>query len=676
MKYRNLITLLFLLFASVSSILAKDTPRAKDGLLDLREYDFFENGVLRIEGEWHFHWNQIIDPSLHIDSSQYIVEVPSSWNKLKGIVPGIEPKGFASYHLKIIVPNNIERVAFRFNEVFSGSGYYINGKNIGFNGFPGANPYQNLFDTRASLHTASLSDSVINLVVHVSNFHFRSGGMKGIVELGLPMQVMEERARRQHRDFFLIGGFLIVGIFFMGMYLIHTELYKLFFSLICLLFAFRLALLSESGYLGWVSGITHIRLEYISFSLMVPLFIMMIRHIFPNDFPQLPFRFILWICILMIIVLILSPISLFSPALVYYFIFVGLTGLVLLAVMYKAIARGRTYAIGYAIGILVVLLGVMNDILIVSDILETSYKGRYAMFAYVLIYALIFSLKSNIMLRRSEQLTFEISEVNENLEAIVEERTRELSLKSEELLGHKKELQERNLELQQLITIRNRFFTIIGHDIRGPVGYTAQMIDMLLQDEVKEEEKDEILNLLMNSSKATMELLENLMVWGRSQIGNLTAKPVVFALKPVIQETCDLFSHAIMEKKISLDVSVKATRKVNADREQIKMLIRNLLSNAIKFTGNKGEIRIRADISEYKKEAILTISDSGIGIPALMQEKLFSSEEFYTTDGTSNEKGTGLGLKLCKEIIELNKGWISVESRTGVGTVFTVGIPL
>jgi len=675
MNHRNLI-IIILCFVSFSSMLAKDDPVARNGVLDLRDYDFFEEGVLKIKGEWHFHWNQIIDPASHSDTCECVVKVPSSWSQLEDIVPGIEPKGFASYHLKIIVSDNIQRVALRFTEVFSGSGYYINGKNIGFNGFPGSNAYQNMFDSRPSLHTASLSDSIIILVIHVSNFHFRSGGMKGIIELGLPMQVMEERAQRQHLDFFLIGTFLIIGIFFLGMYLIHTEIYKLFFSLICLLFAFRLILMSESGYFDFLSGVAHIRTEYISFSLMVPLFFMMIRYLFPNDFPKIPFRIIMWACALMIIILLLSPINFFSSALVYFYIFVALAAILLLFVMYRTIIRGRMYAIGYTIGVLLVSIGALNDIMIAADIIETPYKAQYAMFAYVLVYALIFLLKSNNLLRRSEQLSVEISEVNENLEAIVEERTWELSQISEELLLHEKELEERNLELQQLISIRNRFFTIIGHDIRGPVGYTTQMIDMLLKNEVKEEEKEEILMLLMNSSQATMELLENLMIWGRSQIGNLSARPEEFGLGSIVKEALNLFNHAIREKEIHCVVSIKASVKVKADKDQMKMLVRNLVSNAVKFTGKKGEIKISAVISENEKEAILTVSDSGIGIPVLMQKKLFFSEEFYTTDGTSKEKGSGLGLKLCHELIELNKGWIRLESASGKGSIFTVGIPV
>lgn len=675
LRNSHIVLLAFIL--SPSLLFGSGVPRAEKGILDLREYSFFEDGILEIKGEWLFYWEEIIDPvNIPGDSKASIVEVPSTWGQLKDVVPGIDKKGYATYYLKILLPENIERLAFRFTEVYSGSGYYVNGKHIGFNGFPGANPYQNLFDTRPSLFTTQVNGPIIELVVHVSNFSYRSGGMKGVVEMGIPMLLMEKRAKRQHRDFFFLGAFLIVGIFFMGMYFIHAELYKLFFSLLCLLFAFRMFLLSESGYMDWLSGVAHIRMEYISFSLMVPLFVMMIRYLFLNDFPKVVFRIAMWFCALMIILLMVSPISMFSEALIYYFIFVAVLGFFILYVLLQALKRGRSFAIGYTVGLVIVIAGTLHDILIVSDLLENYYASHYAMFAYVLVYALIFSLKSNAMLRRSERLSLEISEVNENLESIVDELTREVSEKSHEIELHQEELEARNAELQQLISIRNRFFTIIGHDIRGPIGYTGQMLDLLIKGKLSKKEEKEVLELLVKSSKATLNLLENLLIWGRSQIGNLTANTERFGIGTQITETVELFDHAIQEKTIDLKLEIESDIQVLADKEQFKMVIRNLLSNAIKFTAPGGSITLTTERADQSKELVLKIMDSGIGIPKVMQDKLFSTEDFHTTDGTLDEKGSGLGLKLCHELIKLNNGWIKVKSQSGKGTTFSLGLPM
>ncbi len=106
------------------------------------------------------------------------------------------------------------------------------------------------------------------------------------------------------------------------------------------------------------------------------------------------------------------------------------------------------------------------------------------------------------------------------------------------------------------------------------------------------------------------------------------------------------------------------------------MVLRNLLSNAIKFTGLKGKIEISANPSKKGDEAIFNILDTGIGIPSVMIDSLFNSDEIHSTEGTNKEKGSGIGLKICHEILELNSGWIKVDSKTGEGTVFTFGLPV
>ncbi len=664
-----------LLFQSVS---AKDSPEAIQGVLDLRDYNFFEDGILNVKGEWIFYWNEVIDPVTYSNAGGTIIPVPSSWGSLEALVPGIESKGYASYQLTILMPDNVQRLAFRFTGVYSGSGYYINGKIIGFNGFPGTNRYQSVFSSMPSLHTSSISDSVVNLVIHVSNFDHRIGGIRGGMELGFPMQIMGERADRQSFDFFLIGAFLFAGFFFLGMFLIHTDFDKLFFSLICLIMAIRIIFLSEGGILNldWMNGIEYTRINYLTFSLLVPLFVIMIRFVFPNDFPKLFIRIIVWVCLFMIIIVIITPVSFFTGALLYYAIFFLFISVTVILVLIRAWVRGRAYALGFAIGILIVVAGALNDVLYYFDIISSAKVSHLTMFAYLLVYAIIFSLKSNHLVRQSEKLAEEISVVNDNLESIVEDRTAELKLKSSELERHQHQLEESNKGLQQMNSIRSMFITVIGHDIRGPVGYTSQMLELLLTEKMSKKEEKEILTLLMNSSKATMNLLENLLVWGRSKIGNLAANSELFKVHSIVNETADLFTFAVKEKKIDLKINVDAKLKVYSDKEQFKIVLRNLLSNAIKFTGVKGKVEILATLSEQGDETIFEVSDTGVGIPSILINSIFKSDELRSTEGTNKEKGSGIGLKICKEVLELNNGWIKLKSKTGEGSVFTFGLPV
>jgi len=669
--------MLYLLLLVPISIHASERAFAVKGVLDLRDYDLRADGPLDVRGQWEFFWEQLINPISAVPGSGVYVDVPSAWSQLDDEVPGIHSKGFASYRLKILLDDDVETLALRFTEVFSASGYYVNGKNIGFNGLPGTNKYQTVFGYTPTLHVLQVRDTVLELVVHVSNFEHRSGGIRGSFELGTPMQIMSQRAERQYKDFFLLGAFLIIGIYFMGLFLMRSELYKLFFSLICLLMVFRILLLSDTGFLDntWVSGISRLRLEYLSFDLLVPLFVLMIRYVFPNDFPRTVFKAIIWICAVMVIAVMVSPVSLFTNLFSYYMYFVIFTAGVIFYVIILAWIRGRSFAKGFAIGIAIVTAGAVNDMLFISDVIETGLVSHYTMFIYLIVYAMIFSGKTNQEILRNEHLSGQIAAVNENLEELVRQRTKELNQQSEQLMIKREDLKRSNEELQREIAIRNRFFTIMGHDIRGPVGYSKQMLEMLLNNDLSEAEQREMLKLLANSSRAILNLVENMIYWGRSQSGELKRMAIAFPVYKVVQEAIELFDLPLNDKKINIETDMSEELKVFADKEQVKLIIRNLVGNAVKFTPMKGRIIIQVKSGPGKNSTSISVTDNGIGIEPEMLKKLFIGNTVNSTEGTKHEKGSGIGLLLCRELVELNGGTITAESKPGEGSVFLITLP-
>jgi len=652
-------------------------PVAENGVLDLRDIDLPDVGPLQVKGEWAFYWEKLIDPINPVEEPGIYVDVPSAWSQLQDEIPGISSKGYGTYRLRILVGDGVQSMAVRFTEVFSASGYYINGRNIGFNGLPGTNKYQSVFGYRPEIYVFPVKDTVLDLVVHVSNFEHRSGGIRGSFQLGTPMQVMSQSAERQYKDFFLLGAFLIIGIYFMGLYLMRSELYKLFFALICLMMAFRVLILSETDLFDgdWVTGISLLRLEYLSFDLLVPLFVLMIRFVFPNDFPKTLFRIIIWICSVMVFAVIISPVSLFTNLLTYYMYFVIFTAGVILYVIIIAWNRGRSFAKGFAIGIGIVTIGAVNDMLFISDVIETGLISHYTMFIYLIIYAMIFSGKTNQDVMRNERLSREIKSVNDNLEDLVMQRTEELNMKSEQLMKHQEELRKSNLDLQREVAIRNKFFTIMGHDIRGPVGYSKQMLELLLSEPYAEKEKEEMLKLLANSSRAILNLVENMIFWGRSQTGELRRMATIFTLDKVVQEAIELFNLPLKDKQIKVSTEVPVGAKVFADKEQVKLILRNLIGNAIKFTPTKGSVMIAVIAGEDRANTIITVRDTGVGMQPEKVASLFTDVATISTSGTKNEKGSGFGLILCRELTELNGGTITAESEAGKGSIFRVVLP-
>ncbi len=234
---------------------------------------------------------------------------------------------------------------------------------------------------------------------------------------------------------------------------------------------------------------------------------------------------------------------------------------------------------------------------------------------------------------------------------------------------------EQNKELIEVNSTKDKFFSIIGHDLKGPLNSLTSFSQLLINHTamLTEEEIRTIATDLDKSLKNLYELLENLLSWARSQTGRIEFAPEKFDITEVIQENIRLLAKAAVNKQITIDFPPENPVEVFADINSIRTIIRNLLSNAIKFTDYKGTITI--SVKEWKSNVDIGIKDTGVGISPADQEKIFSISAKHTTLGTNREKGTGLGLILCREFVERNKGKISIESKVGSGTTFTINLP-
>lgn len=232
------------------------------------------------------------------------------------------------------------------------------------------------------------------------------------------------------------------------------------------------------------------------------------------------------------------------------------------------------------------------------------------------------------------------------------------------------EVKHKNDELQKLNTEKDKFFTIIAHDLKSPfnsiLGFSNLIIERVKEKNYEDVEKyAEIIQL---SSNKAMDLLINLMEWSQSQTGRMEFNPEYFDLVELIKDTELLISGAMEQKSITISKIVPSNVLVFADKKMINTVLRNLISNAIKYTHPGGEIIISTN--ENQGYLIISVSDNGVGIPKASIDKLFKIDQNYTTLGTKNEKGTGLGLILCKEFVEKHSGEIWVESEEGKGSTF------
>ncbi len=240
---------------------------------------------------------------------------------------------------------------------------------------------------------------------------------------------------------------------------------------------------------------------------------------------------------------------------------------------------------------------------------------------------------------------------------------------------YEKSLKESESKLKELNASKDKFFSIIAHDLTNPVNVILNFIKLLYNryDELNANDIKNILKDLQGSAVSTSELLENLLYWSRSQRGKIDFKPELIDMAELAYNSTYIYSHQAKQKNISLKSIIKENTLVFADKNMIDTVIRNLVTNAIKFTPNDGEIIIFA--VEHDTYWDICISDNGVGISEDDQNKLFRIDISHTTIGTNLEKGTGVGLILCKEFISRHKtseetGNIFVRSELGKGSTF------
>jgi len=295
---------------------------------------------------------------------------------------------------------------------------------------------------------------------------------------------------------------------------------------------------------------------------------------------------------------------------------------------------------------------------------------------FLLYNRFLFITRSNRLLERQKE---EISQSNQKLMVLnktlleqkqkVDELNQRLNQTNQRLIESEKHLIETN-------ATKDKFFSIISHDLRNPFASIVSFSRILKRD-IQNLGKDELQELARELDKSVLKinnLLENLLQWSRAQTGKMKFHPEYLAVNDLIRDNINLFSGNAREKEIMLVDLVDPDLVVFADQNMTNTLIRNLLSNSLKYSDAGGKIEISGHV--LNKMAHISVKDDGVGMTREQMDQLWSVNTIHTTYGTRDEKGSGLGLLLCKEFIEKQGGHISVKSEKGKGSEFTFSLPL
>lgn len=238
------------------------------------------------------------------------------------------------------------------------------------------------------------------------------------------------------------------------------------------------------------------------------------------------------------------------------------------------------------------------------------------------------------------------------------------------------EVLSKTQELRKLNAEKDKFFSIIAHDLKSPFNSITGFCELLTTQVANKNYENvcQYSEIILKSSERAMDLLSNLIEWSQSQTGRIKFNPEYFEIVAFIEKNTLMYSDIAGQKSIAIKYNLPHNLTVFADRNMINTVFRNLITNAIKFTMPGGEVNISAE--EKQNEIVFSVSDTGVGIPQDSIDQLFQIDQCYSMAGPNNEKGTGLGLILCKEFIEKHDGKIWVESSVGVGTIFNFSLPV
>ena len=236
-------------------------------------------------------------------------------------------------------------------------------------------------------------------------------------------------------------------------------------------------------------------------------------------------------------------------------------------------------------------------------------------------------------------------------------------------------LQQSEMQLNELNQAKDRIFSIIAHDLRSPLGSVLSLASLLHDDasRMKADEVTEIVGMIRNSIRNTLGLLDNLLSWSRSQTGRLKVNPQTFSLADLVKKVYALNEDTAKIKQLRLLDHVAVETKVHTDLDLLQIVLQNLVTNAIKFSFPHGQIAISAFAEG--EEMLIQVSDLGRGMDAEECDRLFQLTTNTSRPGTNNEKGSGLGLILCHELMLKLGGSIAVQSAPGVGSTFTLRLP-
>lgn len=588
-------------------------------------------------------------------------------------------EGFGTYRLiiKINEKNQKKSLSFYVPSVASAFQLFVDGELLVNNGVVGK--VRNSMEPKSYSQVVSFTPQAneIEVVMQVSNFYSRKGGMWAPIKFGSSQEISKLRELNLIREVIIASSLFAIGLYHISLWLFRaTTALPLFLGVLCLEISLRTVLVGEVllvylfPTLSWELSV---KIEYLTIYFGIMIVFVFLAFLFPKEINRKIVYIASSICLLFNLTTYFPAITfthyrrLFEILLVFLLIY-------FMYVLILATIRKREGGLISIFSVLLLALAIFNDSLYYDKGLNSIDLAPIAGFICLFVQTLIVAKKSSNAFKRVELLSNELHEINSSLEKVVATRT--------------KDLEKTNKELRYIEETRKSFFSSVAHEFATPM-QSIQGYIQLLQTKTPSKEQEKYLNIMFEKTKLLNHLSKDLLDLAKMDEGQYEFTFEQIDANYLLKYLFKRYKHDIDKAGLTSiytspqNVPDEVTILINIDVFRFEQVMSNIIHNAIKFSPVGGQIHVQADLIyenahfNEKEQAILRIeiSDTGVGIDEELLPHIF--DRFIKGDVSLKQiKGSGLGLSICKEIIKKHDGTISVKSKLGEGSCFTIKLPV
>ena len=650
--------LMFILCFLVGCGYVKQAPEAKDGVLDLTDWDLERDGVVRLNGEWEFYWRQLLTPEefakkqgLEKPEAEKMIEiVPRSWSKYKFNDENLESDGYATFRLKVWLKNFENIAGIKLPEIYTSYKLWINGKVYNSIGKVG--------ETREEFSPGHFPDTVyfglqnhenheydrideIEIIIQAANFMHRRGGIWQPLILGTAKQIKNIREKRLFSDAFLFTSLMIIGFYQTVIYFTRRkDIYALYLGVLSFILSIRTLFLGEMYLVSLLPAVPQellLKAEYLTLCFGMVFCVLYLESLFPDKVNKkicLSFKLS---GLLFAIFVIFTPVRVFNKLLIVIQLIVVVAGLYSIGIINHAILKEKKEKIVIFFGALFLYGTVINDILFYNEIIFTGNYSSFGLFIFIATHSLMITIRHSIAFSRAER-------VSQHLVAIDK--------------------------------LKDDFLVCTSNELHSPLKGIIGITECMIEGATGKLNAMQLSNLLKiaSSARRLFNLVNDIVDFSKIKNNSIILDKKPVDIKQVSKLVFELYKPIVSEKMLELKNNISTgTPLVYGDENRIQQIIYNLLSNTIKNT-DFGIVTINVKVVGEMLEIV--IADTGKGIPSNELESIFEPltlERSYLW----SKYGTGsVSLSIAKYLVELHGGEIRVESGEDKGTSFIFTLPI